>query len=94
MFDSGASHHVASTPASFHTLSEYGGPDEIVLGNGKGPLVSHTSNSSIPTFSHSLKLHDVLYVPKLRNNLVSVAKLCKSNRVSVEFSPLFSWLSI
>lgn len=34
MFDSGASHHVASNSSSLHTLSEYGGPDEIVLGNG------------------------------------------------------------
>lgn len=36
MFDNGASHHVASNPALFHTLSIYGGPDESVLGNSKG----------------------------------------------------------
>ncbi|KAM0068262.1 putative transcription factor interactor and regulator CCHC(Zn) family [Helianthus debilis subsp. tardiflorus] len=34
MFDSGASNHAAYDRSFLHTLSEYGGPDEIVLGNG------------------------------------------------------------
>ncbi|KAL4571517.1 hypothetical protein LXL04_018277 [Taraxacum kok-saghyz] len=89
MFDSGASHHVASNPASFHTLSEYGGPNEIVLGNGTGLSISHTGHSSLPTSSRLLHLHNILFVPQLRNNLIFVAKLCKSNNVSVEFFPSF-----
>ncbi|VFQ94841.1 unnamed protein product [Cuscuta campestris] len=32
--DSGASHHVANDPNSLNPLMEYGGPDEIRLGNG------------------------------------------------------------
>ena len=89
MFDSGASHHVASNPASFHTISEYGGPDEIVLGNGTNLSISHTGHSTLPTLSRPLNLHNILFVPQLRNNLISVAKLCKSNQVSVEFFPYF-----
>ncbi|MFS8009242.1 putative GAG-pre-integrase domain-containing protein [Helianthus anomalus] len=34
MFDSGASNHVDPNRASLHSLSDYGGPEEIVLGNG------------------------------------------------------------
>ncbi|KAM0059747.1 putative RNA-directed DNA polymerase [Helianthus debilis subsp. tardiflorus] len=34
MFDSGASHHLTSCPSSLHSVSEYGGPDEIILGDG------------------------------------------------------------
>ncbi|KAJ0854224.1 hypothetical protein HanRHA438_Chr14g0660271 [Helianthus annuus] len=34
MFDTGASSHATSDHASLHHLSEYGGPDEIILGNG------------------------------------------------------------
>lgn len=75
MFDSGASHHVASNPASFHTLSEYGGPDEIVLGNGKGLSISHTGHYILPTSSRPLNLHNALFVLQLHNNLISVAKL-------------------
>lgn len=89
MFDSGASNHVASNPALFHTLSEYGGPDEIVLGNGNTLSISHTSHSSLPTSSHPLNLHNVLFIPQLRNNLISVAKFYKSNHVSVEFLSTF-----
>ncbi|KAD4585815.1 hypothetical protein E3N88_23416 [Mikania micrantha] len=35
MFDTGASNHVDPDHASFHSISEYGGPDEIVLGNAR-----------------------------------------------------------
>ncbi|KAJ0622297.1 putative transcription factor interactor and regulator CCHC(Zn) family [Helianthus annuus] len=34
MYDSGASNHATYDQSSLHNLSEYGGPDEIVLGNG------------------------------------------------------------
>ncbi|VFQ60761.1 unnamed protein product [Cuscuta campestris] len=33
MFDSGASHHTTPNPQQLHSLSDYGGPDEIRLGN-------------------------------------------------------------
>ena len=87
MFDSGASHHVASDRSSLHTLSDFGGPDEIMLGNGTNLPISHTGHTSLPSQSRPLHLHNVLIVPQLRNNLISVAKLCKSNNVSVEFFP-------
>ncbi|KAL8100030.1 hypothetical protein AgCh_032329 [Apium graveolens] len=34
LFDSGASHHVTNNPSSLQSLSTYGGPDEIFLGDG------------------------------------------------------------
>ncbi|VFQ82855.1 unnamed protein product [Cuscuta campestris] len=34
MFDSGASHHTTPAPQSLQSFSDYGGPDEIRLGNG------------------------------------------------------------
>ncbi|KAC9592594.1 hypothetical protein E3N88_45594 [Mikania micrantha] len=87
MFDSGASNHATSDQASMHNLSEYGGPDEIVLGNGIALPISHIGQASIPTSSRPLTLSNVLLVPRLRNHLISVAKLCKTNNVSVEFFP-------
>ncbi|GKE24233.1 hypothetical protein Tco_1435745 [Tanacetum coccineum] len=87
MFDSGASHHTASERSAVHTLSEYGGPDEIMLGNGKRLSITHTGHSTLPTSSRPLNLYNILFVSQLRNNLVSVAKLCKTNKVSVEFFP-------
>jgi hypothetical protein len=87
MFDSGASHHVTADRSSLHTLSEYGGPDEIILGDGKALPISHTGTTNIHTPLRPLSLTNVLCVPQIRNNLISVAQLCKTNRVSVEFFP-------
>lgn len=87
MFDSGASHHVTSDSASLPNLSEYGGPDEIVLGNGKPLSITHTGHTQLHTPSGPISLKDVLCVPTFQQQIISVAKLCKTNRVSVEFFP-------
>ncbi|CAH9139077.1 unnamed protein product [Cuscuta epithymum] len=36
MFDSGASHHVVNDATRLPTYAEYGGPDEVHLGDGSG----------------------------------------------------------
>nr|GEW83797.1 putative zinc finger, CCHC-type [Tanacetum cinerariifolium] len=63
MFDSEASHHVTSDRSSLHTLSEFGGLDEIVLGNGKCLPISHIGHTSLPTHSRSLDIQNVLFIP-------------------------------
>lgn len=73
--------------SSFHGLSDYGGPDEIHLGDGNSLNISHTGHTIFPTTTRNLSLYGVLCVPKLRTNLVSVSQLCKTNSVSVEFFP-------
>lgn len=85
LFDSGASHHTASDPVLLHSVTEYGGPDEIHFGDGTSLSISHTGQTSLPTCNHGLSLSNVLCVPQLQRNLVYVSKLCKSNNVSVEF---------
>ena len=87
MMDSGASHHLTSCPSILSSVSEYGGPDEIVLGDGTNLSISHTGSTNIYTSSKPLDLPNILCVPKLRRNLISVAKLCRTNHVSVEFFP-------
>lgn len=85
LMDTGASHHTVNDATSLHTLMDYTGPDEIVLGDGKSLRISHTGSVSIPLNSRSLVLSEVLCVPNLHKNLVSVSKLCRTNSVSVEF---------
>ncbi|KAK1441497.1 hypothetical protein QVD17_07436 [Tagetes erecta] len=87
MMDSGASHHLTSCPATLSSVSEYGGPDEIILGNGTGLSISHIGSTQFPTKTKPLSLPDILCVPNMRTNLISVAKLCRTNQVSVEFFP-------
>ena len=90
LFDSGASNHVTGDRSTLQHVSDYGGPDEIVLGNGNTLKISQVGSKNIHTSHTTLNLPNVLCVPQLKKNLISVAKLCKTNWVSVEFfSPLF-----
>ncbi|KAL4557404.1 hypothetical protein LXL04_035581 [Taraxacum kok-saghyz] len=82
LFDTGASNHVTSNQNTLHSVSEYGGPDEIVLGDGTGLPISHIGNAHINTPHKPLVLSNVLYVPRLHRNLVSVSQLCDTNSVS------------
>nr|GEU33194.1 putative zinc finger, CCHC-type [Tanacetum cinerariifolium] len=45
LFNSGASHHVTSNLSSLQTYADYGGPDEIFLGDGNSHPISHTGFS-------------------------------------------------
>ncbi|WOG95307.1 hypothetical protein DCAR_0414620 [Daucus carota subsp. sativus] len=85
LFDSGASHHITNNPNNLTSFSEYGGPDEILIGNGTTLPISHTGNSKLHSQNNLFNLSNVLCVPSLNTNLVSVAKFCKTNKVSVEF---------
>ncbi|XP_019161889.1 PREDICTED: uncharacterized protein LOC109158431 [Ipomoea nil] len=85
LMDSGASHHTANDAMALHTLADYTGPDEIILGDGNSLRISHTGSVSLPSNSRSISLSDVLCVPSFQNNLISVSKLCKTNSVSDEF---------
>ncbi|KAJ0844741.1 hypothetical protein HanRHA438_Chr15g0705871 [Helianthus annuus] len=87
MWDTGASNNIANNNQQFPVLSEYGGPDEIVLGDGKTLPITHIAQTIIPTKSRPLLLNNILIAPNLRNNVISVAKVCRTNRVSVEFFP-------
>ncbi|KAJ9541946.1 hypothetical protein OSB04_028452 [Centaurea solstitialis] len=87
MFDTGASHHVDPDRASFHCVSEYGGLDEISLSNGNTLSITHIGQTHLPTPHGFLNLKDVRCVPQIKNKLISVAKLCKTNQVYVEFFP-------
>ncbi|GFP97350.1 retrovirus-related pol polyprotein from transposon tnt 1-94 [Phtheirospermum japonicum] len=89
LFDSGASHHATPNHSSLQSFSDYGGPDEIHLGNGNSLRITHIGHTTLPTSGHNLSLTNVLCVPQLRTNLISISKLCKSNHVYVEFFPSY-----
>lgn len=66
----------------------YKGSDQILVGNGQGLQIS----SSGSTFFHSpinssvkLVFSNLLHVPKITKNLVSVSKFAKDNHVFFEF---------
>nr|GEY71142.1 retrovirus-related Pol polyprotein from transposon TNT 1-94 [Tanacetum cinerariifolium] len=67
--------------------SDYGGPEEIILGDGSGLHISHLGHTSFKYKSCSFKLNNILCVPSLKKKLISVAQFTKTNNVSLEFFP-------
>ena len=77
--DSGASTHVTHDMKSLSQISEYGGHDSLIVGDGSGLKITHTGKVVFPTHIRPITLRDVLYVPAIKKNLLSVAKLITDN---------------
>ncbi|WKA01579.1 hypothetical protein VitviT2T_019853 [Vitis vinifera] len=87
ILDSGASHHVTGDLTNLSHQQPYEGPDDILLGDGSGLEITHTGSSKLPATSKSFCLSNVLCVPSIKQNLISVSKFCKTNNTSIEFFP-------
>jgi gag-polypeptide of LTR copia-type len=84
--DSSASTHVTPDINNLSSSQPYLGVDKVHMGNGSGLSISHTGTASIPYSYGNLHLRNVLCVPHLTKNLLSIAQLLKDNSVSVEFT--------
>lgn len=92
LLDSGASHHIISDLANLSMHSPYSGNDDVVIADGKRLQITHTGCSSIPSNTRDLTLSNVLRVPTVSRNLISVKRLCTDNGVSWNFFPIyFRW---
>ena len=87
LLDSGASHHLTSDLANLSLHAPYNGGEEVQIGNGMGLEIANTGSTLLPSNTRSLHLKNVLHVPTIARNLLSVNKLCTDNNVSVEFYP-------
>lgn len=87
--DSGTSNHIKPEVQNLMTNTDYSGQELVHVGNAAGLPIHSIGHSFINNSSHSkpLFLHDLLYVPKITKNLVSVSKFCKDNSVFLEFHP-------
>ena len=86
LLDSGASNHVTNDLSRLNLVSDYNGPDSLVIGNGKGLRIKHVGTLKLPSYPH-LSLPNTLHVPTVHSTLISVAKLCRDNDVLIEFHP-------
>jgi histone deacetylase 1/2 len=88
--DTGATDHITSDLdlLSFH--GRYNGNENVQVGNGAGFQIANIGQSSIHTSANkALSLCNVLHVPQITKNLVSINRLTKDNDVFVEFHPYF-----
>ncbi|GFP94834.1 uncharacterized mitochondrial protein atmg00810 [Phtheirospermum japonicum] len=84
--DSGASAHMTNQHSALDTHESYSGNGSVIVGNGNVLNISHIGNAKI---SEDVKLLDVLVVPHITKNLLSISKLTADYPVDVIFSDKF-----
>ena len=84
--DTGASNHMTGQQGMLTHLNKYNGTDSIVIGDGSSLPITGIGNSIIKQKNNVLPLHDVLFVPNLKKNLLSVSQLTSQYPVNCEFS--------
>uniref|UniRef100_A0A2N9HTS2 Reverse transcriptase Ty1/copia-type domain-containing protein n=1 Tax=Fagus sylvatica TaxID=28930 RepID=A0A2N9HTS2_FAGSY len=88
--DTGATHHLTSDFGNLNMRSEeYHGPEQIRVGNGKGLSIHHIGDTLLSTPQSNFLLRNVLHVPKITKNLISVKKFTKDTNTSMEFHPSY-----
>lgn len=85
ILDSGATHHVTNDLDQLHLTNPYRGNDHITVGDGNSLPIAHTGKLVLPTKNQNLYLPQVLHVPNISKNLLSVSTLCQTNPISIEF---------
>ncbi|PON58935.1 LOW QUALITY PROTEIN: hypothetical protein TorRG33x02_289700 [Trema orientale] len=67
--------------------SEFLGQEQIHMGNGSGLVIKHVGNSMFqsPFQSKTLYLNNLLHVPAITKNLLSVSQFSRDNNVFFEF---------
>lgn len=86
--DYGASHHITSNQGNFSQHTPYNGVEQVHMGNGQGVHISSIGNTHFPSPLHphiTLSLHNLLHVPTITKNLMSVSQFARDNRVFFEF---------
>ena len=64
----------------------YKGKDKLVVGNDFTLNIKHIGSTNLCHYSKPLKLKNILHVPKITKNLISISQFSIDNNVLVEFS--------
>jgi hypothetical protein len=83
--DTGATYYMTGDPGNLHTLTPYHGTDGVMVGNGESLPITHIGQANISYGSSFFKLKDVLLVPDIKKDLLSVSKLTSNYPLQFEF---------
>jgi len=88
--DTGATNHVTSDLGNLNLQAEeYNGSDQLRVGNGQGLDTKHLGSSQLHYPHVSFTLQNLLHVPNIQKNLLSVSQFTRDNNVFFEFHPHF-----
>ena len=80
---------------NMHIDETFAGTSKLVVGNGAGLCITHLGHAFLrlhdynTNASSTLKLNNILLVPQITKNLISISQLTKDNNVTVEFTDKF-----
>lgn len=87
--DSGATNNVTHDLGNLNIGAEYHGSNNLHMDNGAGLSLSHVGCSYFPTISSTqsktLLSKNLLHVPNITKNLISVSQFSKDNFIYFEF---------
>ncbi|KAK2373624.1 putative mitochondrial protein [Trifolium repens] len=90
--DAGASHHVTPDATNLSDATSFSGSDQVLMGNGQGLPINSLGSMCFTSQTNpktSLALNNLLLVPNITKNLMSVSKFAQDNNVYFEFHPSF-----
>lgn len=84
--DSGATNHIINDSDKLLESTKYTGTKKLLVGNDIAINIQHVRSVLLATTSHELLvLNNVLHVPCITKNLLSVSKLIADDNVITEF---------
>ena len=86
--DSGATHHVTKDSSVYSSKQPYHGTKTVKMGNGSGLSIANIGSTSFssPSTHKSLVLKNLLHVPLITKNLLSVSSFARDNNVLFTFT--------
>lgn len=83
--DSEASHHCTPSSSNLEVKAEYKGFNKVLFGNRTSLNISSVDQSSFTSNDHVFRLKNMLHIPHITKNLISISKFTKDNNVIFEF---------
>jgi len=83
--DSAATSHMMPDDGNLLSKTVYSGDALVKVGDDTVLPVVHVGNTSLASKHRPLTLKNVLHVPKLQHNLLSVRQFCRDNNCTVVF---------
>ncbi|KZV57610.1 hypothetical protein F511_03070 [Dorcoceras hygrometricum] len=84
--DTGASHHMTGNAGMLKNIRPYFGSDSVLIGDGTLLGIKSVGDTQIQNGNQTLPLNNVLHVPNLNRNLLSISQLTDHYPVNCEFS--------
>nr|DAD43508.1 TPA_asm: hypothetical protein HUJ06_001738 [Nelumbo nucifera] len=71
--------------SNLQASQEYTGSEKVQVGNGSGLAINHVGRSTLTFDNQSFLFTNILHVPSISKNLVSVSQFTRDNNLIVEF---------